>query len=815
MNKKVILAGISIIVFVLRAEAQTSESYIPNNLGRIVEVANSGGVLAEPYLLIGYDTTGFVKQSNSEGTYKIFGTTPSSTSLHELNIKNIFGAPSGHDCLEIRFGNDSSRYWINKVINGFGGNLAPNWLPFAVYNVGPRSSANPAVTGGTKLCIKITDKDSNGIYSPGEQIFVLSDHALPLDSTYDSLSHRPANPFPPNRSVLTNLRFGLASVPYDQWSFSVPWDGFTPAAGTVVRLVARTADSIPPVIYSPRSISAPNHGLYSYPVVYYSFETPLLELIQFPSSMHLQNDTIVWNNIFPFGTSYTYTLQAENSAGIYIVNSTAISGYRTGNECVNLKNNQINYWTSNNGSIAYNWPSGQYGMGWTDDPACLNYATGFYIAGKKHGQNSAQDTITVSNVEFGSEWGAGRILNQGPFDSLIAEDRTSESAKVFILPDHSNQWPDEAPHDSLGQPMRLSVRDTWTVFNDFWAKILTHDPNLLSPGFGIECQRQTFQFVDYPFKFSVLVRMRLMNKCNVSYDSCFFSLWADPDVGLNSGDDLCMVDSVLPCLITYSDPYGNDGSNSATGVYIIQKPLLAGISTDKTIIVTINERGFVQKYINNGIQANPASAVIVGPFGHTEEYDDFMRYNYAKGYDWRGLPKPNGRFDLLFGTIPFDKRILLSVGPFVMAAGDTQEVWYALMGAKGTTKANAVDSILNHAYLMKEIFYSDMNSVIVGVNDPENPVPQRVILHSNYPNPFNPSTTIRYELKQSSKVSLKIYNILGQEVRTLVNAQKSSGMHSVEWDGKNSHGQRVTSGVYFYRLEAGDFVKTRKMVLVK
>ncbi len=108
-----------------------------------------------------------------------------------------------------------------------------------------------------------------------------------------------------------------------------------------------------------------------------------------------------------------------------------------------------------------------------------------------------------------------------------------------------------------------------------------------------------------------------------------------------------------------------------------------------------------------------------------------------------------------------------------------------------------------------------MNSMIVGVNDPVNPVPQKVILHPNYPNPFNPSTTIRYELKQASKVTLKIYNLLGQEVRTLVNAQKSSGVHSVIWDGKNSHGQKVTSGVYFYRLQAGDFVKTRKMVLVK
>ncbi len=105
--------------------------------------------------------------------------------------------------------------------------------------------------------------------------------------------------------------------------------------------------------------------------------------------------------------------------------------------------------------------------------------------------------------------------------------------------------------------------------------------------------------------------------------------------------------------------------------------------------------------------------------------------------------------------------------------------------------------------------------IAVFYNPDINNAPERFALEPNYPNPFNPATTIRYQLAENSKVTLKIYNLLGQEVRTLVNAQKLSGSHSVIWDGKNNHGQRVTSGVYFYRLQAGDFVKTRKMVLVK
>ena len=103
----------------------------------------------------------------------------------------------------------------------------------------------------------------------------------------------------------------------------------------------------------------------------------------------------------------------------------------------------------------------------------------------------------------------------------------------------------------------------------------------------------------------------------------------------------------------------------------------------------------------------------------------------------------------------------------------------------------------------------------ISTNDEINIISNLIDLSQNYPNPFNPSTTIRYEIKHPSKVTLKIYNLLGQEVRTLVNKQQSNGIHFVVWDGKNERGQMVGSGVYFYRLQAGDFMKTRKMVLVK
>ncbi|MFQ5582912.1 MAG: alpha/beta hydrolase-fold protein, partial [Calditrichia bacterium] len=94
-------------------------------------------------------------------------------------------------------------------------------------------------------------------------------------------------------------------------------------------------------------------------------------------------------------------------------------------------------------------------------------------------------------------------------------------------------------------------------------------------------------------------------------------------------------------------------------------------------------------------------------------------------------------------------------------------------------------------------------------------IPAVFELEQNYPNPFNPTTTIRYNLPGASKVILTIYNLLGQQVVTLVDEVQSPGQKSVVWDGRNSNGQVVGTGVYLYRLQAGEEVAVRKMILLK
>lgn len=93
--------------------------------------------------------------------------------------------------------------------------------------------------------------------------------------------------------------------------------------------------------------------------------------------------------------------------------------------------------------------------------------------------------------------------------------------------------------------------------------------------------------------------------------------------------------------------------------------------------------------------------------------------------------------------------------------------------------------------------------------------PKSFGLDQNYPNPFNPATQIAYRLPEDSHVRLSIFNILGQQVRTLVNGRVAAGAYSVAWDGKDQVGRQAASGIYLYRLEAGQFSAIKRMTLLK
>ena len=99
-------------------------------------------------------------------------------------------------------------------------------------------------------------------------------------------------------------------------------------------------------------------------------------------------------------------------------------------------------------------------------------------------------------------------------------------------------------------------------------------------------------------------------------------------------------------------------------------------------------------------------------------------------------------------------------------------------------------------------------------NDIEKLMPDRLVLHSNFPNPFNPSTTLRYDLPQSGMVNITIHNVKGELVKTLLNSYQNAGFKSVLWNATNDRNKPVSAGLYIYTIQAKEATQSKKMILL-
>ena len=119
-----------------------------------------------------------------------------------------------------------------------------------------------------------------------------------------------------------------------------------------------------------------------------------------------------------------------------------------------------------------------------------------------------------------------------------------------------------------------------------------------------------------------------------------------------------------------------------------------------------------------------------------------------------------------------------------------------------------------HAYPLEKFTFDILHAKMTNVNDKIH-APTMFALRQNYPNPFNPSTTIAYDLPKPGHVHLVIYDLLGRHIKALVDEHKPAGRFRATWDGRDEHGLPVAGGLYFCRMQAGEYEKVVKMVLVR
>ena len=190
-------------------------------------------------------------------------------------------------------------------------------------------------------------------------------------------------------------------------------------------------------------------------------------------------------------------------------------------------------------------------------------------------------------------------------------------------------------------------------------------------------------------------------------------------------------------------------------------------------VVEFSDQDFVQTYLNDAANANRVSDPMLAGIGRATD----------GGLD----PRPNGGSPALEGA---------------QTIGDTYFTTTSYVGAFGS------ENWLLGWTALDELGY--LGDLVTGIESDNSSLPVDYTLSQNYPNPFNPTTKINFSLPEASNVKLSIYNILGQEVQTLVNEQLSAGNYNVDFNASN-----LSSGIYFYSLKAGSNVVTKKMTLLK
>ena len=433
------------------------------------------------------------------------------------------------------------------------------------------------------------------------------------------------------------------------------------------------------------------------------------------------------------------------------------------------------------------------------------YAAGVWISGV------VNDEIRVAVSEYASEFVPGTMT-----DDTASTDKPefkvyklySDSLESNPNADYIN-WPADqgAPVDYLGRPLMRGEQMLWSVYND--ADTAKHVMYATDP-LGIEIQQTTIAFPSQPQ--SIFIEYKLYNKSTNQIDSCYFTLWTDPDIGFAS-DDFVGTDT----LDNYIYAYNSDNSETQYDPFVppaIGFQFVYGPQIPSTGDSAYFNGSYIYNYKNLHMTASSKYIGGVDPDTATEVY------NYARGLDRFGDPiyynlqeiRYTCSGNAVIGTgdidaFPSDRRIMGSAGPFTFAPGDSQFVMIRMAAAQGTTNLNSItllDNIMNQPF-----------NIPTGNNEEENNLPHSFTLKQNYPNPFNPTTTIEYSLPTRSDVKLEIFNILGQKIRTLLHTSKPAGNHSIAWNSKDDFGNPVASGLYLYKLTTDTYSQTKKMFLIK
>jgi Secretion system C-terminal sorting domain len=485
------------------------------------------------------------------------------------------------------------------------------------------------------------------------------------------------------------------------------------------------------------------------------------------------------------------------------------------------------------------------------------FSSGFYLSGK-NGQDLWANSVAQSG--FQQDYQPG-IVGSNPDDRaniiyVISKDDLPfgeswqlwrgavEMGAEFYDGDGDGVYhPFDKNFDGTWQPnedMPILIGDAtvWCIYNDGLPSDERRFENV--DPLGIEIQQTLFAANQAELENVIFIKYKITNTglVNDVLDSVYFSPWDDTDLG-DYSDDLGGSDTLINSVFTYNE--GEDftyGSNPpAIYTTLLQGPVVESSNNLDTAFVRngeiIGEEVF-PGYENLGLFSFAGYAK--GTITQGDPRDIYHVWNYVHAKDWNGkiLNPCDTIFGKVFGNVDCnqvntmywfsgdpvtqqgwldivaaDDRKFSSMGPFRLEKNEPVEIILALIVGRGTDNLNSITVARENVQRAIAEYQNNFTSMTYSPPPASNPVTDYVLYH-NYPNPFNPTTTIRYEIPEDGIVTIKVYDILGQEVTTVLNEFKRSGRYEV---GFNAVG--LASGVYIYRMKVNDFITSKKMILLR
>jgi hypothetical protein len=503
-----------------------------------------------------------------------------------------------------------------------------------------------------------------------------------------------------------------------------------------------------------------------------------------------------------------------------------------------LSINNILMWFQNDGHSAHNPRTDGAGLYWPKGSGnSAIYQDGFIWSGKVNGEIRANGSAYRTGTTPGNILSSGNAAD--PFDinfgiwKMRRDDSQLSPVQKELNTFNYQNWPRDlgAPFAN-GNPYSLGDETAFFVTND----LDTMQSNFFagSNPIGLEIKHTIYGYKSDGFLGDVLFKnFKIINKSNYTVDSMYIGLWSDGDLG-NVFDDYFGCDSLLNLAYFYNsddDDEGYYGIAPPTAGYMVVRGVVEKGNINDSVMVDGNwKRGYKDFGMTTFIPiikspfTGPDDGFPQGTYQCSKELYNLMSGRTNDGSLFLGIKSglPLGHYpfggDPETGTgmiegpnsdvpiKPDDRRLALSSGPFTFAPGDTQIVTIAVLLARGSSNLNSVTKLKETSKLVTSFY----NQYLTDVEKEGRVIPKQFELYQNYPNPFNPETVISYQLAENSKVSLKVYDILGKEMVTLVNEVEQPGFYEIVFNAN-----RLASGVYFYQLRAGQFVQTKKFVVLK